>query len=568
MSDTAMRVAYKPSKSIGRYFSPEEDVSVADKVALLDKEEQDAILADLDMDRLQYDNNFWCRPSQLELIDSTYWLTVALAGRGWGKSFTLSKAIHKYAMAHPGCRLALLGRTTSDVRDVMIMGDSGIMNVIDESERPEFKPNIRRLIWENGSEAITFSAERPDGIRGVQFHASFCDEVAAYRSNPGAGLINAFDQIKLATRLGEHPQIFVATTPKRVPMIVDILKQAEEEPDRVMLVRGSTLANRHLSNDYKDIVTGMYAGTTLGKQEIDGELLTDVEGALLIQQTIDAHRNAEYADTDFWRTLPHRVIGVDPSVSANPNDECGIVAVGATGEKKLYKRDAYVLEDGSMLGSPEKWARKAVEMARRYNCPIIAESNQGGELVKLIIEGIDAKVPVLLVHAKVSKFQRAEPVAAAYERGRVHHVGHPDDFEMLESQWTGWAPHQGLASPDRMDACVHALTALLITPPKGMFGKISVASDFANRILPNIHDYDPHGPVIPSLNRGGRAMDAARERLRYVQGLNPDDLNAHDAEEENNNAQFRAADRSGRLSIALSTGRSATAYGPPNRFRR
>ena len=445
-----IRSVYTPSANVGRYFSPEEDLSIADNVAALPLEEQEEILDGLPMDRLQYDTDFWCRPSQLALIHSNHWLNVALAGRGWGKSFTLAKAMHRYAMDNPGCFMALVGRTTADVRDVLILGDSGLMNVIDPKERPQYKANVRRIVWENGSEAMTFSAERPDGIRGPQFHAAFCDEVGSYRVNPGSGLANAFDQIKIATRLGDNPQIFVATTPRRVPAILDIVKQAEEDPDKVLLVRGSTLANRHLSETYKDVVTGLYEGTALGKQEIDGELLADVEGALLNQDIIDNTRE-DHHDSDFWKKLPYRVVGVDPSVSSKPNDECGIVVVGSTGERKLYKREGYVLEDASILGSPDVWARRAVEMARKYRAVIVAEDNQGGEMVRMVIQAIDSKVPVTLVRSSAGKMARAEPVGLAYERGRVHHT---DWFTELEAQLTSWAPDQGMASPDRLDACL------------------------------------------------------------------------------------------------------------------
>lgn len=564
-----IRKVYTPSGSVGHYWSPEEDRSVADLVASM-PDKIDELLAGVDEDALQWDASFWCRPSQLQAIDSKHWLTVALAGRGWGKSYVLSRAIHKYAMEHPGCRMALVGRTTSDVRDVMILGDSGIMSVINPAERPEYKPAVRRLLWANGSEAITFSAERPDGIRGPQFHASFCDEVGSYRVNPGSGLVNAFDQIKIATRLTYHhedgwsstPQIFVATTPRRVPTIMKIVQQAEEEPHRVMLIRGSTLANRNLSDDYKETMTGLYAGTALGKQELDGELLADVEGALLPQTVIDNTREAEL-DSDFWQSLPHRVVGVDPSVSSTPNDECGIIVVGATGEKKLYKRQAYVLEDASILGSPDVWAKKVVEKARQYKALVVAEKNQGGELVKMVIQAIDPRVPVVLVHASVGKFERAEPVGAAYERGAVHHV---DWFTELESQLTGWAPNEGMASPDRMDALVHAVTSLLITPPKGMVGRISVAGDPSKITLP-IKSHDPRGPIAPN-TQFGRNAEEALKRLAQVEGVRPEDVKPHEQDDELRTRKPGRARRPSQLPIGNRTKSTRSAFGAPTRSLR
>lgn len=503
------RQTYVPRGNVGLFFDSADDMSDADIVAQMDDEAREKVLAGMteeQLEKLQWDHNFWLRPSQLALVNSTCWMTVALAGRGWGKSHVLSIAIHKYAMEHPGRRLLLLGRTTSDVRDVMIYGASGIMSIINPEERPTYNPATRKLKWPNGTIALCYSAERPDSLRGIQAHASFCDEVAAYRSNPGAGLANAFDQVKLLTRLpvvGQknfRNQIFVATTPKRVPMILDIVKQAETEPDKVLLVRGPTRANRALSDEYKETVEGMYAGTSIGKQELEGEILTDVEGSLLSMPVIDGTRidtEAEGFNPNFWANLPYRVIGVDPSVSSSPKDECGIVAVAATGERKMHRRTAYVLEDASILGDPAKWAKEVVRMARKYKAIVVAEKNQGGEMVRMVIQAEDPFVPVVLVHAAVSKEERAEPVGTAYERGSVHHVG---DHAELESQLTSWAPKMGLASPDRMDAVVHAVTALLIHPPKEMVGRV-VAAGNPSEMQINVKDHSPGGAKNTNTNR-------------------------------------------------------------------
>lgn len=492
------RDTYVPKGNVGLYFTPEQDQSLADEIAHMPEDQREAILSSVDADALLWDHEFWLRPSQLALVNSTHWMTVALAGRGWGKSHVLSIAIHKYAMSHPGSRLLLVGRTTSDVRDVMIHGASGIMSIINPDERPTYNPATRKLTWKNGTTALCYSAERPDSIRGIQAHASFCDEVAAYRTNPGAGLANAFDQVRLATRLTyaegtpeeSTPQIFVATTPKRVPMIIDLVKQAEEEPEKVLIVRGPTSANRALSAEYKQVVEGLYAGTALGRQELDGELLTDVDGALLNQNVIDRYRLHLGEDEDvpgWWMEYPLRVIGVDPSVSHTPKDECGIVAVAATGEKKLWQRTAVVLEDASMMGPPAQWAKEVVRMARKYRAVVVAEKNQGGELVRMVIQNEDPFVPVVLVHAAVSKEQRAEPVGTAYERGAVRHFGyHPE----LEAQLTSWAPKMGLASPDRLDAAVHAITSVLVKPPDELVGRITVAGNPSTLHMP-IEDHNP-----------------------------------------------------------------------------
>lgn len=505
------RETYVPRGNVGLFFGPNEDMSNADLLAQMPEADREKVLegmTDDQMAALQWDPDFWLRPSQLALVDSPAWMTVALAGRGWGKSHVLSIAIHKYAMKYPNRRLLLVGRTTSDVRDVMIYGASGIMSIINPDERPTYNPATRKLLWPNGTIALCYSAERPDALRGIQAHASFCDEVAAYRSNPGAGLANAFDQVKLLTRLpfAEDPnfrnQIFVATTPKRVPMILDIVKQAETEQDKVLLVRGPTRANRALSDEYKDTIEGMYAGTSIGKQELEGEILTDVEGSLLSMPVLDGTRiGVDPEDTEFnpkfWENLPYRVIGVDPSVSSEPKDECGIIAVAATGERKMHRRTAYVLEDASILGEPAKWAKEVVRMARKYRAVVVAEKNQGGEMVRMVIKAEDPYVPVVLVHAAVSKEQRAEPVGTAYERGSVHHVGYLPE---LESQLTSWAPNMGLASPDRMDAVVHAITALLISAPKEMVGRVTAASNPSEHHI-GVKDHSPGGSKPPETNR-------------------------------------------------------------------
>lgn len=497
------KVYTPPAGGVGLYFTPEQDMSNADIVAQLPEDERlKAIesMSEAEQEALAWDSDFWLRPSQLALANSESWMTVALAGRGWGKSHVLSIAMHNFAMKYPKSRLILLGRTASDVRDVMVWGASGVMNIVKPEERPSFNPSTRKLTWKNGSYALCYSAERADSLRGVQAHASFCDEVAAYKSNPGSGLANALDQARIATRLQyidedgrkHEPQIFIATTPKRVPLILDLVKQAEEDPNKVLLVRGPTRANRALSDGYKETMEGMYAGTAIGKQELDGEILTDVDGALLSMPVIEGTR-VDVSDKNFdinhWEKLPYRVIGVDPSVSSEPNDECGIVAVGATGERKMYLRSAYVLEDASILGSPDVWAKEVVRMARKYKAVVVAEKNQGGELVRMVIKQQDPYVPVVLVHASVSKEQRAEPVGTAYERGSVRHVG---EFAELEAQLTSWAPKMGLASPDRMDALVHAVTSVLIKPPKEIAGQISIIGNPSEHHLP-VKDHSPGG---------------------------------------------------------------------------
>ncbi|QGF20241.1 terminase [Gordonia phage Sixama] len=552
------RKVWRPSSTIGLRIPTEEDLSLADKVALLPDKERQEVLKDLDMEKLRWDVNFWARPSQLAAINSDKWLTIAVSGRGWGKTWFLAQAIHKKAMEHPGCRIALVGRSTSDVRDILIQGESGILNVINPKERPHYRPTVRRVIWPNGSEAMTFTADIPDQLRGVQFHFAFGDELGSWRVKAtGGGMANAWSQLQIATRLGEQPQIYIATTPRRVPMIVDAIRMAEDRPDDVLLVRGSTYANRHLGTIYKDAVTGLYAGTSLGSQELEGELLSDVEGALLNQDLINDMRREDMSDS-FWRELPKRIIGVDPTVSATPQDECGIVVFGATGERKLYRRRGYVLEDASLLGAPDVWAKRVVEMSHKYRAPVVAEDNQGGEMVRMVIQAEDPTVPVTLVKSKAGKLARAEPVAHAYQQGRVHHT---DWFPELEDQLTTWAPDEGMKSPDRMDALVHAATALLVTPPKDWIGSVSVKAKGTDRHLQLVRDPDANAPGVI---QAGRSRDAILERLGPTRFNTKEILEREMSDVEQEQAKkLKAVNRSSRLKLRHSGRRDA--YGGPRR---
>jgi phage terminase large subunit-like protein len=269
--------------------------------------------------------------------------------------------------------------------------------------------------------------------------------------------------------------MMITTTPKRVPLLYSLLKEAETT-GRVAITRGSTLDNSgNLSQAYLDAILGVYQGTRLAAQELYGEMLSDVEGALWTLELIDKGREMVMP-----QGVPLRVIGVDPSVAENPRDECGIIVVASTGDRDLYKRQSWILEDASILGSPTVWAQKVVAMARKWGCPVVAEVNQGGALVRNAINTIDPTVKVLEVHSKSGKALRAEPITLAYEQGRVHHVGYMGD---LEAQMASWIPGEG-KSPDRVDALVHALTALLIKPPAGFMGGRITAKSPGQRKLP------------------------------------------------------------------------------------
>lgn len=452
--------------------------SIMEQIADLPEAERAMVLAGMDADSLLWDWSVWGRPEQFcpEGEDWNIWLV--LAGRGFGKTRLAAEWVRdqaKYTTTGQR-RFALVARTAADVRDVIVEGESGIMNVSPPSEKPLYEPSKRRLTWPNGNTATLFTADEPDSLRGPQFTHAWGDEIAAWRQTPDAAGMTAFDNLRVGTRLGAYPKMVVTTTPKRVPLLYKLLEEADKGRN-VVVTRGSTLDNAgNLSGAYLDTMLGVYQGTSLAKQELYGEMLDNVEGALWTEEMIEKNRHGNYPSS-----TPLRVIGVDPSVAENPRDECGIVVVSSTADRDLYKRQAWVVEDASVLGSPSVWAMRVVEMARKWGCPVVAEVNQGGALVKNAIHTIDPNVTVLEVHSKYGKALRAEPITLAYEQGRVHHVGYLTD---LESQMYSWIPGEG-KSPDRVDALVHALTALLIKPPAGFSGgKITARSMGARKISP------------------------------------------------------------------------------------
>lgn len=454
--------------------------SVAEVIADLPRDEQSKLLAGLDPEMLRWDWSFWGRPEQQAPVGDDWNIWLVLAGRGFGKTRLASEWVRDQAKyTNTGQRrFALVARTAADVRDVIVEGESGIINVSPPSERPHYEPSKRRLTWPNGNVATLFTADEPDSLRGPQFTHAWGDEVAAWRQTPDAAGMTAFDNLRVGTRLGEKPKIILTTTPKRVAVLYSLIKESEKYPGKVIITKGSTMDNRgNLSESYMDAIMGVYEGTRLAQQELYGEMLSDVEGALWLPDLIDRGR-----ETQLPMGTPLRVIGVDPSVAENPRDECGIVVVASTGDRDLYKRHAWVLEDATVHGSPDVWANKVVSMARKWGAPVVAEVNQGGALVRNAINTIDPSVKVLEVHSKFGKALRAEPVTLAYEQSRVHHVGY---LAELESQMISWIPGEG-KSPDRVDALVHALTALLIKPPPGFVGGRITARSLANRKLPSI----------------------------------------------------------------------------------
>lgn len=398
-----------------------------------------ADLADAECEALLYDwAGLWARENQLPPAGSWFaWLL--LAGRGFGKSRTGAEYIRDRVEHHGARRVALVGPTSADVRDVMVEGESGLLAVCPPWSRPVYEPSKRRLTWPNGAIATCYSADEPNRLRGPQHDAAWADELAAWRYAD-----DAWDNLLLGLRLGNDPRVVVTTTPRPTKIIKGLMVDTG-----TVITRGSTYDNAaNLAAPFLDKVRKKFEGTRLGRQELHAEILDDNPNALWQRAVIDTLRVLQHPD------LERVVVAVDPAITANEDsDETGIVVEG-----RGVDGGGYVLEDASMKGSPDAWGRAAVTAYHKHKADlIVAEANQGGDMVRHVIATVDPKVKVKLVHASRGKVIRAEPVAALYEQGRYHHVG---TFAQLEDQMCEWQP--GAPSPDRMDAHVWGATELFL----------------------------------------------------------------------------------------------------------
>lgn len=424
-----------------------------------------------DIEKLEYDWTFWGRPNQIVPEEPYYNITLVSAGRGFGKTRMGSEFIKDRVEKNPGCRILLLARTTQDARDTMVFGESGLLACYPDGEKPQVNKSTGEILWANGSVGVWRSAEAPDSLRGTQFHYGWCDELAAYSEWRGVDGLTAWDNMRIAGRLGEHPEILVTTTPKRTQIMRTLMDEAKDtENSSVRLITGKTSDNTNLSSIYRDQIYGSFEGTSIARQELDGIMLDDdPEGAIWSPGVIDKNRVLVPPDTEefnsFVKKIPLKLIAVDPSVSNQPRDLCGIVVVGATKNKEMYRRHAYVIEDASMQAPSDVWVKKVVELAVKYNAPVAIEVNQGGDTFEKMIKSENEGVVVVPIKSTKSKAVRAEGAAIPYQQGRVHHINNHSDLEL---QMTTWEPEITKKSPDRVDALVHGITSLLITTPKGL----------------------------------------------------------------------------------------------------
>ncbi len=405
---------------------------------------------------LPYLFEFWAMPHQVPPRGD--WRTwVILGGRGAGKTRAGSEWVRREVEGagplDPGRshRLALIGETFDQTRDVMVFGESGILKSSPPDRRPSWEAGRKRLVWPNGAMAQVFSAHEPESLRGPQFDAAWVDELAKWRK---AG--DTWDMLQFALRLGDHPRQCVTTTPRNVP----ILKQLLELPSTVS-THAPTEANRaNLAKSFLEEVRARYAGSFLERQELDGVLVDDITGALWTLSGIDAVR------VPAPPALSRIVVAVDPPAKGqSTSDACGIVVAGVYADGPPTDWRAFVLEDATVAGvSPTAWAEAAIDAMQRHQADrLVAEVNQGGDLVETVVRQVDPLVPYRAVHASRGKVARAEPIAALYEQGRVHHAGVFGDLED-QMRLMGRAGFEGRGSPDRVDALVWALTDLMIEP--------------------------------------------------------------------------------------------------------
>lgn len=410
----------------------------------------DTTRKDAERQAAEWDWHSRARPNQIAPEGNwSKWLI--LTGRGWGKTRTGAEWVRAKIESGTVRRGALVAPTAADARDVIVEGESGILAISPPWNRPTYESYNRRLVWPNGAIATLYSAEAPERLRGPQHDFAWGDELAAWK------YVEAYDQLQFGLRLGFNPQALYTSTPKPIQIVRDLLKDP-----KCIVTRGSTYENRdNLSASFFDTVIGKYEGTRLGRQELGGEVLEDIEGALWAQVVIDASRMTP----DVFRQVRvgRTVVAVDPSVSNTADtDETGIIA-GCRGLGRCpcgKDRCAYVLRDASGQMAPIKWAREAVRLYNEFDADrVVGEVNNGGDLVETQFRVVAPDLSYKAVHASKGKRTRAEPVEALYEQARVHHVG---IFPGLEDEMTGWVPDSGMPSPGRIDALVWMLSDLML----------------------------------------------------------------------------------------------------------
>lgn len=418
-----------------------------ERLAALDEDQRRAFIAKTHpRDLLHWDAMFECWSAKGQIAPSSdgwrYWLM--MAGRGYGKTRAGAEWIHTLA-GSARREIALVGATIDEARRVMVEGPSGLLAVARRKRvKLKWAPSAGVLTWPQGSRATLYSGENPDGLRGPEHDFAWCDELAKWRRAE-----ETWNNMDMGLRRGVRPRALVTTTPKPMPLLEKIRDDAE-----ALVTGGSTRDNASLPERFVASMIRTYGGTRLGEQELEGVLHEDVEGSLFPLDLLDAARGERPEIGEFDRI----VVAVDPPAGSN-GDSCGIVVAGRCGDV------TWVLADASLPpGSPERWASRAVAMAEAWGAShIVAEANNGGEMVKSVLNAAGAKVRVRLVHASRGKVARAEPIAILFENGRARLGGRFAEMEAELTRMTVGGAYEGSGSPDRADACVWALTELMET---------------------------------------------------------------------------------------------------------
>jgi phage terminase large subunit-like protein len=387
----------------------------------------------------------WVHEGQ-EVPEGDWRVWVMLGGRGFGKTRAGAEWVAAFARANGEARIALVAATPDEARRVMIEGKSGLLAVGPARERPLWEPSRGRLCFPGGAQAFVYSGSNPEGLRGPEHHIAWCDELAKWRRPE-----ECWANLQLGLRCGQRPQALVTTTPRKLAALKEILAD-----EGTVKGGGPSAANPHLPEGHLAAMERLYGGTRLGRQELGGELIDETQDALWPRDLIEASRCAAAP-----AAMKRIVVGVDPPAGTS-GDACGIVVCGL-GEDGV----GYVLGDYSVAGlSPEGWARKVAAAAAAHGTRrVVAEANNGGEMVRSVLRAADDGLAVKLVHAADSKEARAGPVAILFERGRAKLVGACPalEDELAALSWSG--SYQGPGrSPDRADALVWALSELMLKP--------------------------------------------------------------------------------------------------------
>jgi phage terminase large subunit-like protein len=438
------------------------------------RKELDEILAE-DLKGLDWNWRAWARPNQLPPEGD--WLTwLVLAGRGFGKTRCGAEWVRAEVTAKRATRIALIAETQKDLEEVMVFGQSGLLSVFPPHQKPRITKKPIRIEFHTGAIATGYNATEPDQLRGPQFDAAWCDELAKFRYAR-----ETWDQLQFGLRLGQHPRQIVTTTPRPIPILKEILAAST-----TLVSRGVTTDNEaNLAASFIKSITDKYAGTRLGRQELSAEILDDVPDALWTRADLDRDRHKHPKPLPIMKRV---VVAIDPAAKKNDMPEDGAatgIIVAGVGEDNR----GYILDDATCRESPNGWARMAVACFDRYdgNC-IVGEVNNGGDMVAATVRAVRPTVPFKEVHASKGKWTRAEPIAALYTQGRISHVG---TFAALEDEMVNFGPNGmvGEMSPDRVDALVWALTELFPMITK----KIVEKKPLPRTQLPTLDDRNGHG---------------------------------------------------------------------------